>query len=69
MIRARTVNQASGKQPLTAQDIARVFGEAELLAREWKCTKCRARYKFDVPSLPPDGGCRRCQGICWVTPD
>ena len=54
---------------LTAKDIAKVFGNAEFLARKWKCMKCRAIYRFDVPSLPPDGGCRRCSGICWETKD
>jgi len=55
--------------PLTAQDIATLLGNTQFLAHRWKCMKCRAVYRFDVPSLPPDGGCRRCQGICWETKD
>ena len=55
--------------PLTAKDIATLLGNAQFLALKWKCMKCRAVYRFDAPSLPPDGGCRRCSGICWETKD
>ena len=68
MASART-RRSSTPVALTAKDIANVFGNAEFLALRWKCMKCRAVYRFDTPSLPPDGGCRRCRGICWETKD
>ena len=61
--------RSSTQAALTAKDIARMFGNAQFLACKWKCMNCRAVDRFDLPSLPPDGGCRRCRGICWETND
>lgn len=66
MVKAR-IQPSSNPQALNSADIARIFGQAEFLARDWKCTRCRAVYAFEAPSLPPDGGCRCCGGICWET--